>query len=43
MFYASGNEKADEILTALLSSSMMIGAVLGCVLDNIIPGRQIFS
>ena len=34
-----GNTSADQILTTLLSSAMLIGGVLGFVLDNIIPGK----
>ncbi|XP_063232307.1 solute carrier family 23 member 2 isoform X2 [Bacillus rossius redtenbacheri] len=33
-----GNEIADGILTVLLSTSILVGGVVGCVLDNLIPG-----
>ncbi|XP_014283866.1 solute carrier family 23 member 1 [Halyomorpha halys] len=34
----TGSEIADSILTVLLSTSILIGGVSGCLLDNIIPG-----
>ncbi|XP_033761401.1 solute carrier family 23 member 1-like isoform X2 [Pecten maximus] len=34
----TGSDVADQILTVLLSTSMLVGGVLGFVLDNTIPG-----
>lgn len=34
----TGNEVVDGILTVLLSTSILVGGVIGCVLDNLIPG-----
>ncbi len=28
----------DNILTVLLSTSILVGGLLGCLLDNLIPG-----
>lgn len=34
----TGSVVADSIITVLLSTSILVGGVTGCVLDNIIPG-----
>lgn len=34
----TGNETADGVLTVLLSTTILVGGVTGCFLDNIIPG-----
>ncbi|KOX68501.1 Solute carrier family 23 member 1 [Melipona quadrifasciata] len=34
----TGNEIADGVITVLLSTTILVGGVVGCVLDNIIPG-----
>uniref|UniRef100_A0A8D8RSW4 Solute carrier family 23 member 2 n=1 Tax=Cacopsylla melanoneura TaxID=428564 RepID=A0A8D8RSW4_9HEMI len=34
----TGYEVLDSILTVLLSTSILVGGMLGCVLDNLIPG-----
>ncbi|XP_034182714.1 solute carrier family 23 member 2 isoform X2 [Osmia lignaria lignaria] len=34
----TGNEIADGVLTVLLSTTILVGGVVGCLLDNIIPG-----
>ncbi|XP_076233301.1 solute carrier family 23 member 1 [Calliopsis andreniformis] len=34
----TGNEIADGVITVLLSTTILIGGVVGCLLDNIIPG-----
>ena len=35
----TGFSGLDSILTVLFSTSILVGGVLGCVLDNLIPGR----
>lgn len=35
----TGNEIADGVITVLLSTTILVGGVVGCVLDNIIPGE----
>jgi len=35
----AGSERADQMLSILLSTHMFIGGVLGCFLDNLIPGH----
>ncbi|CAH0381091.1 unnamed protein product [Bemisia tabaci] len=34
----TGNAVADNILTVLLSTSILVGGATGCILDHIIPG-----
>ncbi|EFN83884.1 Solute carrier family 23 member 1 [Harpegnathos saltator] len=34
----TGNEVADSVITVLLSTTILVGGVLGCFLDNIVPG-----
>uniref|UniRef100_H2ZLG6 Solute carrier family 23 member 2 n=1 Tax=Ciona savignyi TaxID=51511 RepID=H2ZLG6_CIOSA len=34
----TGSSSLDEVLTVLLSSPMLVGAFLGCILDNTLPG-----
>ncbi|XP_076653662.1 solute carrier family 23 member 1 [Halictus rubicundus] len=34
----TGNDIADGVLTVLLSTTILVGGVIGCLLDNIIPG-----
>ena len=34
----TGNEIADGVITVLLSTTILVGGVVGCLLDNIIPG-----
>lgn len=29
----------DNVLTVLLSTSILVGGILGCFLDNLIPGK----
>lgn len=36
----TGNDIADGVLTVLLSTTILVGGVVGCVLDNIVPGTQ---
>ena len=36
----TGFSGLDSILTVLFSTSILVGGVLGCVLDNLIPGRM---
>ena len=38
----TGNETLNELLVALLSSAMLLGAALAFVLDNILPGRYYY-
>ncbi|XP_020292832.1 solute carrier family 23 member 1 isoform X2 [Pseudomyrmex gracilis] len=35
----TGNALVDSVLTVLLSTTILVGGVLGCLLDNIIPGN----
>ena len=35
----TGNEVVDGVITVLLSTTILVGGVIGCVLDNIIPGE----
>lgn len=32
------NEIFDSVVTVLLSTTILVGGVVGCLLDNIIPG-----
>ncbi|XP_015431505.1 PREDICTED: solute carrier family 23 member 1 [Dufourea novaeangliae] len=34
----TGNEIADGVITVLLSTTILVGGIVGCLLDNIIPG-----
>ena len=34
----TGNEAADQIISVLLSTSMLVGGVTGFILDNTVPG-----
>ncbi|XP_076184129.1 solute carrier family 23 member 1 [Ptiloglossa arizonensis] len=34
----TGNDIADGVITVLLSTTILVGGVTGCLLDNIIPG-----
>ncbi|XP_051170690.1 solute carrier family 23 member 2 isoform X2 [Leptopilina boulardi] len=34
----TGSETADGVITVLLSTTILVGGITGCVLDNIIPG-----
>lgn len=36
----TGNETLDSTLSVLLGTSILVGGVLGCVLDHIIPGTD---
>ncbi|KAG7198924.1 hypothetical protein KM043_015738 [Ampulex compressa] len=36
----TGNDVADSVITVLLSTTILVGGVLGCLLDNIIPGTD---
>lgn len=38
----TGNEIVDQILIVLLSTSMLVGGLIGFLLDNTIPGK-VFS
>lgn len=37
----TGNEVVDGVLTVLLSTTILVGGVVGCLLDNLIPGIKI--
>lgn len=37
-FIQTGNETVDSTLSVLLGTSILVGGVLGCILDNLIPG-----
>lgn len=34
----TGNDVVDGVLTVLLSTTILVGGITGCLLDNIIPG-----
>lgn len=34
----TGNEIFDSVVTVLFSTTILVGGVIGCLLDNIIPG-----
>lgn len=34
----TGVEALDAVLQVLLSTSILVGGVVGCLLDNLIPG-----
>ena len=34
----TGNDVADGVITVLLSTTILVGGVVGCFLDNVIPG-----
>ncbi|KAL9893590.1 solute carrier family 23 member 1 isoform 1-T1 [Glossina fuscipes fuscipes] len=36
----TGNKTVDSTLTVLLGTTILVGGVLGCLLDNIIPGME---
>ncbi|XP_015595434.1 solute carrier family 23 member 2 isoform X4 [Cephus cinctus] len=36
----TGNDIADSVITVLLSTTILVGGVVGCLLDNIIPGTS---
>lgn len=38
----TGIQELDSTLTVLLSTTILVGGVLGCLLDNLIPGEIIF-
>lgn len=39
---ATGVEALDAVLQVLLSTSILVGGVVGCFLDNLIPGESVF-
>lgn len=39
----TGNETVDSTLTVLLGTTILVGGLLGCFLDNIIPGINIWN
>jgi nucleobase transporter 1/2 len=36
----TGNEEFDSLVAVILTSGMIIGAVIACFLDNTIPGTD---
>lgn len=38
-FLYVGNETVDEVLRVLLESNMLIGGLIGFILDNTVPGE----
>jgi len=38
----TGSETADSIITVLLSTSILVGGITGCLCDNLIPGILLF-
>lgn len=39
----TGNDILDAVITVLLSTTILVGGVCGCLLDNLIPGRVEFK
>ena len=39
IYFQTGNEDLDQVLIVFLSTGMFVGGVVGCILDNILPGR----
>lgn len=39
----TGSDIADNTITVLLSTSILIGGITGCVFDHIIPGMPMVS
>ena len=37
----TGSDIADSIITVLLSTSILVGGLIGCLCDNLIPGMLI--
>lgn len=37
----TGNEQVNGTLSVLLGTTILVGGILGCVLDNLIPGTDI--
>lgn len=37
--FVSGSVELDQVLTVLLTTSMFVGGFVGCVLDNVVPGK----
>ena len=35
----TGSDILDSILTVLMSTSILVGGLIGCFLDNLIPGK----
>jgi len=40
MMCDAGSQRLDQMLSMLLSTNMFIGGILGCLLDNMIPGEH---
>lgn len=36
----TGNAQLDGTLTVLLGTTILVGGVLGCFLDNVVPGKS---
>jgi Fe2+ transport system protein B len=39
----TGSDIVDNTITVLLSTSILIGGITGCVFDHIIPGMSVVS
>ena len=37
----SGSVELDQVLSTLLATAMFVGGFIGCVLDNIVPGKNV--
>ena len=37
----SGSVELDQVLTALLTTAMLVGGFTGCMLDNTVPGKTV--
>ena len=41
LFFLTGVQELDQILTVLLRTSMFVGGTVGFILDNTIPGKSV--
>jgi len=37
-----GNSQVDQMLMIVLGTPMFVGGFIGCLLDNTMPGKQLF-
>ena len=38
VIFIAGVKEIDQIITVLLTNSMAVGGITGCILDNLLPG-----
>ena len=39
-FLFAGNKELDQIVKVLLGTAMLVGGMVGCILDNTVPGKK---